>query len=89
MRVATLVPYVSLAWRDRAACRGVDTNLFFPGPGQGDKVREARAYCETCPVIGECLRFALHFPDRDLPGIYGGTTEPERRKLRLRLKIYP
>lgn len=89
MRVATLAPDVPLAWRDRAACRDADTNLFFPGPGEGHKVRDALAYCSTCPVRDACLAYALGFADRDLPGIYGGTTEPERRKIRKRLKIYP
>ena len=80
---------MSLEWRDRAACRGLDINLFFPGPGEMAKIRVAREYCATCPVQLECLEYALHFPDRDLPGIYGGTTELERRHIRKRRKIYP
>ena len=80
---------MSLAWRDRAACRNADTALFFPGRGENKKVAAAVAYCSSCPVRDECLTYALHFADRDLPGIYGGTTEQQRQKLRRRLKIYP
>jgi len=80
---------VSLAWRDRAACRGADTDLFFPGRGEAKKQVAAVAYCQTCPVMFECLTYALHFQHRELPGIYGGTTENDREKLRRALKIYP
>ena len=80
---------MSLAWHDRAACRNVQTDVFFPGRGDRKRIRVALEYCETCPVIFECLTYAIHFADRDLPGIYGGTTENERTKLRRALKIYP
>lgn len=89
MWVGTLAPDVSLTWRDHAACRGADLNLFFPGVGQNKTIPLALAYCSACPVREPCLRYALGFADRELPGIYGGTTEPQRAQLRKRLKIYP
>jgi WhiB family redox-sensing transcriptional regulator len=69
-------------WRHRAACRDEDPELFFPvsemGPG-ARQVAQAKAVCARCPVRSECLSYAL---DTGLDyGIFGGTTEGERRKL--------
>lgn len=67
-------------WMTAAACNGVDLNLFFPAPGQS--TAEAVAYCRRCPVRTECLNYALQYPHRDLPGIWGGLSENQRNKLR-------
>jgi WhiB family transcriptional regulator, redox-sensing transcriptional regulator len=72
-------------WRHRAACRDHDPELFFPvsdmGPG-ARQTEQAKAVCARCPVRAECLEYAL---DNALDhGIYGGTTESERRTLRRR-----
>lgn len=69
-------------WRDRAACRDENPELFFPvsdvGPG-AEQTRRAKAVCARCPVQAECLTNAL---DRGLPyGVFGGATEDERRQL--------
>ncbi|WP_216205344.1 WhiB family transcriptional regulator [Amycolatopsis aidingensis] len=69
-------------WRHRAACRDEDPELFFPvsdvGPGAA-QVAQAKAVCARCPVRAQCLQYAL---DNGLDyGIYGGTTERERRDL--------
>ncbi|WP_158883151.1 WhiB family transcriptional regulator [Amycolatopsis anabasis] len=69
-------------WRHRAACQDEDPELFFPvsdiGPG-ARQVAEAKAVCARCPVRAQCLNYAL---DNALDhGIFGGTTERERRKL--------
>ncbi|MPY80448.1 MAG: WhiB family transcriptional regulator [Actinophytocola sp.] len=69
-------------WRHRAACRDEDPELFFPvtdiGPG-AKQADEAKSICARCPVRERCLRFAL---DNGLDyGIFGGTTEQERRDL--------
>lgn len=68
-------------WRDGAACRDHDPELFFPvseiGPG-AEQVEQAKAVCATCPVRAECLEYAL---DNALDyGIFGGLTESERRE---------
>lgn len=65
-------------WRDRAACRGMDPTLFFPG--QGESVTEAQAVCSACAVQVECGGYALDSGQRF--GIWGGTTERRRRQLR-------
>lgn len=72
------------AWRARAACRGVDTNLFFPhspsrGRGATRIIQQAKSICARCPVRDECLKTALENNER---GIWGGTTYRERKKLR-------
>lgn len=61
-----------------AACRGEPLSIFFPERGEtGEK---AKVICRKCPVIAECLDWALGNADgsRD-PGVYGGTTAYERR----------
>ncbi len=70
-------------WRDRAACRGTDPEVFFPvaesGPAREAQVAAAKAVCAGCPVRAECLTEALA---RIPYGIAGGLTENERRRLR-------
>ncbi|WP_425595355.1 WhiB family transcriptional regulator [Pseudonocardia thermophila] len=69
-------------WRDQAACRGVDPELFFPieetAAACADQVAAAKAVCAMCPVRQQCLDDAL----TRLPyGIAGGMTAGERRRL--------
>ena len=66
------------AWRDEAACRGVDPTLFFPDVGE--PAHEARAVCASCPVRDECAEWAIRSGEKF--GIWGGLTERERRRIR-------
>lgn len=69
-------------YRARAACRGLDTELFFPideRPGSAG-VAQATAVCAGCPVQAECLAESLAVGDEF--GIFGGLTAAERRALR-------
>lgn len=70
-------------WRADSACRDADLNLFFPagvtGPAER-QIREAKAICAACPVRQTCLSFAIETNQEY--GIWGGTTEDERRVLR-------
>ncbi|MGH3758030.1 WhiB family transcriptional regulator [Actinophytocola sp.] len=74
-------------WRNRAACRDEDPELFFPISDVGPAARQAeqaKAVCARCPVRAQCLNFAL---DNGLDhGIFGGTTERERRELARRTR---
>jgi hypothetical protein len=65
-------------WRDRAACRGEDVNLFFPEDGA--RCADAKAICAGCPVRVQCLMHALSFPERH--GVWAGLAERERRNMR-------
>jgi hypothetical protein len=73
-------------WRDRAACRGVDPETFFPtahdGPVYAAQVAVAKSVCAGCPVRAECLDEALV---RIPFGIAGGLTPEERRGHRQRV----
>lgn len=73
----------SIEWRREAACKDLDPNLFFPigvtGPAV-DQIAAAKSICSQCPVRGECLDFAITTNQEF--GVWGGTTEDERRVLR-------
>lgn len=70
-------------WRSEAACRGLDTNTFFPERGKGstaEKVAESKIICMRCPVRIPCLQFAL---DNNLEhGTYGGVPPHDRRGMK-------
>jgi len=72
-------------WNLKASCRGPESQLFFPPslPERREEreAREARAkrICFDCPVLDDCLEFALRV--REPHGIWGGLTEAERRRL--------
>jgi WhiB family transcriptional regulator, redox-sensing transcriptional regulator len=69
-------------WRHRAACRDVDPDLFFPLGTVGaslPQIEQAKQICRTCPVCRSCLGWALDHGDA---GVWGGTTEEERRRHR-------
>ena len=69
----------SAGWRERAACRGADLQVFFPAPGES--AEPARQICAGCPVREPCLEYALSHGITH--GIWGGLTERDRRPLRI------
>lgn len=75
---ADLLDRTQIRWRKQAACLTVaDRTIFFPGRGRSDMADKAKAVCATCPVIADCLEYALRGHER--VGVFGGTTEQERR----------
>jgi WhiB family redox-sensing transcriptional regulator len=71
------------AWRANSACRDSDPDIFFPIGSTGpalEQIETARRICTACNVSEECLEFAL--ATNQEAGVWGGTTEEERRKLR-------
>lgn len=77
-----------MSWAARAACRGMDTDLFFPIRGKAsnsEDVRRAKAICAGCPVAEECREEAERLNVRE--GIWGGLTERERRRRRRALGL--
>jgi WhiB family redox-sensing transcriptional regulator len=76
-------PLPSLEWQEGAACRGTDTELFYlPDAIRGQRKRNreaaAKAVCAGCPVVADCLRWAM--TTGEPYGVWGGTT-PEEREL--------
>jgi WhiB family redox-sensing transcriptional regulator len=67
-------------WRELAACRGTDLDVFFPG--RGEPAEPARHVCAACPVRQPCLDYAI--TNRITHGIWGGLTGRERRALQSR-----
>ena len=71
-----------LDWRQRAACRLMPADLFFPVGTSGvaiEEVAAAKRVCAGCEVSGPCLEFAL--ATRQEFGVWGGLDEDERRQL--------
>jgi WhiB family transcriptional regulator, redox-sensing transcriptional regulator len=68
---------MNLSWRTRAACKGVDPDIFYPA--SDEDAEEAKAICAQCPVREACLEYALANRERD--GVWGGATERERRRM--------
>lgn len=70
-------------WRELAACRDTDPDLFFPVGTTGpaiEQIEAAKRVCMECEAREPCLEFALS-TNQD-SGIWGATSEEERRKLR-------
>lgn len=68
---------------DRGACRSAEPELFFPVSAAGPAVAQvaaAKAVCRGCPVRAECLDYAMRTVQDH--GIWGGSTEEERRQAR-------
>lgn len=78
-------------------CVGEDTNLWFPHadrntPGEFSKkyrkisvdTLRAKQICSECPIMYECLCYAMH---HETFGIWGGKTERERHQLRRKMNI--
>ena len=73
-------------WRDYSACRDTDPDLFFPVGTTGpaiEQIENAKAVCADCEARQSCLEFALT-TNQD-SGIWGGTSEEERRQIRRRM----
>lgn len=66
-----------------ALCAEVDPEIFFP-EGQGSPARTAKAICQNCVAVVECLDYALA---NDIPnGVWGGLAPRERRVIRQAMK---
>mgnify|MGYP001613945567 CR=1 FL=1 len=68
-------------WQLSAACRGMESSLFFPPDGERSRARtrriaNAKAVCAHCPVLTDCRNYAVAAGETF--GIWGGLTEDER-----------
>ena len=74
---------MTLTGVQNAACRDTEPELFFPIGTTGmatDQIESAKRVCHHCDAQKACLEFALATNQES--GVWGGTTEDERRKLR-------
>ena len=87
--------YETREWLAGAACLGHDPAIFVPLPsdlrrlGYHDRdagllEQEAKAVCRECPVVDDCLDYAMQVGNT-LEGVWGGTSAVERRR-RLRTR---
>jgi WhiB family redox-sensing transcriptional regulator len=65
-----------IAWVSKARCRSSDPDIFFV---RGAAQRKAAAICRHCPVVAECLAYALG--NQMEFGVWGGMTERQRQAL--------
>jgi WhiB family redox-sensing transcriptional regulator len=65
---------------DDALCREVGSEVFFPESNTNP--RDAIEVCRRCDVEIECLNYALRLGP--VAGVWGGTTEADRRRMRRR-----
>lgn len=72
----------SLVWQEDANCVNKDRDMFFPGKNENTVAAEAKAVCKGCDkkVAWACLEYAVRDPKT--LGIWGGTSERERLKIR-------
>lgn len=72
-------------WRFSGKCRDEDPELFFPAGASAqaaEQTAQAKQVCARCPVIDQCLRWAMD--TRQDIGVLGGLSENERRKMHRR-----
>ncbi len=65
-------------WMAKGNCRNKPPEVFFPSDGLGVEI--AKQVCEACKVKDMCLNHALK--NRIDHGVWGGTSERQRRRLR-------
>lgn len=70
-------PDSETAWMAQGNCRLHPPATFFPSDGVG--VDRARKICRGCPVLTDCLEYALEA--RIDHGVWGGCSERERRRI--------
>ncbi|MCY3785140.1 MAG: WhiB family transcriptional regulator [bacterium] len=61
----------------RASCASESPDVFFPSDGVG--VLRAQKICAECPVMNECLEYAL--ANHISHGVWGGASERQRRRM--------
>jgi WhiB family transcriptional regulator, redox-sensing transcriptional regulator len=67
-------------WWVQAACQSADPELFFPISAAGASaavISRAKGICARCAIRQQCLEYAVE--TRQPHGIWGGTSEAERR----------
>lgn len=64
-------------WYRRAKCYGnINDVIFFPA--NAIYAEQGKRFCTDCPVKDLCKTYAVVY---DLPGVWGGTSHSERKRL--------
>jgi WhiB family redox-sensing transcriptional regulator len=71
-------------WRDQGLCAQVDPELWFPEKG-GDIGANAKRVCAACPVVAECLEYAVTTFQRY--GVWGGKSDAQLVRIRVQRGI--
>jgi hypothetical protein len=71
-------------WQMRALCGQTDPDAFHPERGTTPK--DAKKICARCDVVPQCLEAALAMSSGEDFGVWGNTTEQERREIRRQRK---
>lgn len=79
-------PQQQTDWMDGALCAEVGGDYHFPEVGANHDVKVAKKICGQCTVQRECLSYALSYSG--ILGVWGGTTEGERRRMRRRREAW-
>jgi WhiB family transcriptional regulator, redox-sensing transcriptional regulator len=76
----------SNSWQQHGLCRSVDAAVFFPPsthfehkPEREAREDRAKEICAECTVREQCLDYALAV--REPHGVWGGTSEQERKQM--------
>ena len=71
-----MIEFKQLNWFNKALCRGMRTNIFFPDTAVGVSVAgiydQAVKICERCPVADKCLAYAMECETNDVEGTVCG-----------------
>ena len=65
-----------------ALCAEIGSEIFFPERHEANMAQIAKRICNKCDIKQKCLEYALKDPD--LKGVWGGTTEHQRYRIRNR-----
>lgn len=66
------------AAREKALCRDMDQDLFFPS--RGETTNGAKLICRKCPIRVDCLTWGIE--RNETHGVWGGFNLQERRRVK-------
>lgn len=71
---------LTIKWLDQAACLGQGLNLFYfenlSTTETRKTVAKAKMICKSCPVVADCLQYAINNEERF--GVWGSFSSKER-----------
>jgi WhiB family redox-sensing transcriptional regulator len=73
-----LSDYSERDWLNDAACKGMDTAIFFPEKPSARDLKKIEGICNSCPVKSQCRDYG----DEERYGFWGGVGT--RRRIRER-----